>query len=73
MSECINENMISVVIPVYNGEKYIVQCLDSLLESSCCKNMEVIIIDDGSDDSTVSIINNYLIDRELNWGGGISS
>ncbi len=50
---------ISIIIPVYNTEKYIVECLDSVVESSIFKNCEVIVIDDGSIDNSVEIVNNY--------------
>ena len=39
--------MISVIVPVYNEEKYLKQCVDSLLAQSY-RNLEIIIIDDGS-------------------------
>lgn len=50
--------MISVVIPVYNAEKYIGRCLDSLIAQSY-GNWEAICIDDGSTDSSPSILNSY--------------
>ena len=43
------EILISIIIPVYNGEKYLNQCMKSILGQSM-KNYEVIIIDDGSQD-----------------------
>ncbi|MCG3760575.1 glycosyltransferase family 2 protein [Vibrio cincinnatiensis] len=51
---------VSVVIPVYNSQEYIVRALDSIL-SQKFSNFEVIIIDDGSTDDTKRIIENYLI------------
>lgn len=50
--------LISVIIPVYNSEKYIEQCLNSVLSQSL-KDMEIICIDDCSCDSSCSIIKNY--------------
>ena len=47
--------LISVVVPVYNGEKTIAETVESLLEQTH-KNIEVIIINDGSTDSTVQTI-----------------
>ena len=43
------EILISIIIPVYNGEKYLNQCMKSILGQSV-KNYEVIIVDDGSQD-----------------------
>ena len=45
---------ISVVIPTYNAEKYIKQCIDASLGQTY-ENIEVIVIDDGSKDNTLSI------------------
>ena len=48
---------LSVIIPAYNVEKYISECLDSVLVTE--KDIEVIIVDDGSKDSTLSICEDY--------------
>ncbi|MDF4219318.1 glycosyltransferase family 2 protein [Bacillus subtilis] len=48
----------SVIIPVYNGEKYLRECLDSVLGQTL-KNIEVLIVDDGSTDSTRNILRYY--------------
>lgn len=57
--------MISIIIPVYNAEKYISRCLDSILRSSF-QNFEIIIVNDGSKDNTKNIIENYrLRDRRI--------
>ena len=50
---------ISVIVPIYNAEKYIVRCLDSILMQGD-KNVELILINDGSTDRTEEIINTYL-------------
>lgn len=49
---------ISVIIPVYNRERYIKQALDSVLAQTYA-NFEVIAIDDGSSDSSLAILNEY--------------
>ena len=49
---------VSIIIPTYNVEKYIEQCLKSLFAQKY-KNFEIICVDDGSDDQTVFIIKKY--------------
>ncbi|ACK65222.1 glycosyl transferase family 2 [Rippkaea orientalis PCC 8801] len=50
--------MISIITPVYNGEKFIESCIKVVLEQNCT-DIEHIIIDGGSKDSTVEIIKQY--------------
>jgi glycosyltransferase involved in cell wall biosynthesis len=50
--------LVSIVIPVYNGEKYLADSLDSVL-CQTYQNWELIIINDGSTDSTEQLILNY--------------
>ncbi len=45
------EIAISVIVPTFNLEKYIKECVDSVLNQSF-KNFEIILVDDGSDDDT---------------------
>lgn len=49
---------ISVIVPVYNAEKYIKQCLESILIQTM-SDIEIICVDDGSTDNSLSIINYY--------------
>lgn len=49
---------VSVVIPVYNEEKYIKNCLDSLMKQEE-KPDEIIVVDNNSTDNTVNIVNQY--------------
>lgn len=49
---------VSVIIPVYNAEKTLVRCIDSVL-SQDYDNFELLLIDDGSTDSSLAICNNY--------------
>lgn len=50
---------VSIIIPVYNAEKYIKKCLNSILNQTF-KNYEVIIVDDGSTDNSQQIIKRYV-------------
>lgn len=50
--------LISVIINVYNGERFIKKCLDSVINQTY-KNLEIIIINDGSTDNTLSICESY--------------
>lgn len=49
---------VSIILPIYNVEKYIKECLDSIL-SQTHKNLEIILIDDGSPDLCGKIIDGY--------------
>ena len=49
---------ISIIVPVYNAEKYIGRCLHSLINQTL-KDIEIIVIDDGSKDNTNKILQKY--------------
>ena len=50
---------VSVIVPVYNVEKYLRKCLDSLVNQTL-KDIEIIIVNDGSPDNSQGIINEYV-------------
>lgn len=73
----ISEQQVSVIIPIYNKEKYINRCLDSVIAQTY-RNLEIILIDDGSTDASLSICRQYE-ERDLRVkvitkpNGGVSS
>lgn len=52
------DGLISIIVPVYNSEKYLFQCLESIKNQSY-KELEVIIINDGSTDNSKTIIDDF--------------
>lgn len=53
-----NKIDVSVIVPVYNVEEYLIECLDSL-ENQTLQNIQIIIIDDGSTDKSSELAENY--------------
>lgn len=72
-----NNKKISIIVPVYNSEKYIGRCIESLITQTL-KDLEILIVNDGSTDGSSNIINYYakiddrikVIEKE---NGGVSS
>lgn len=59
------DTIISIIIPVYNSQKYLSRCIESILNQTF-RNFEVILINDGSTDKSISICNNYIeIDQRV--------
>ena len=54
-----NNQLISVIAPVYNGENYLSQAIESVLKQTY-KNIEFIVVDDGSTDKTSDLVKAYL-------------
>ena len=52
------EPSISIVVPIYNAEKYMKKCINSIL-SQTLKNIEIILVNDGSTDNCGKIIDEY--------------
>lgn len=52
------DKLVSIILPVYNGEKYLKEAVDSILNQTY-QNMECIIVNDGSTDSTLDILLEY--------------
>ena len=65
--------LVTVFIPMYKSEQYISECIDSILNQTY-KNLEILVIDDGSTDNSVNIIKSYtdprirLLQNESNKG-----
>jgi len=66
---------VSIIIPVYNSEKYIKECLDSIINQTY-KNLEIIIVNDVSTDNSINIIKQFKDKRikivNLNYNSGVA-
>ena len=69
---------ISVIIPIYNAEKYLLKCIDSIINQDFT-NFEIICIDDGSKDNSLTLLNEYkkrdnriLVFTQNNQGQGVA-
>ena len=49
---------VSVIVPIYNAEKYLKECLDSIVNQTL-KDIEIIVVNDGSPDNSQKIIDKY--------------
>ncbi|TAE54273.1 MAG: glycosyltransferase, partial [Oscillatoriales cyanobacterium] len=54
----LNQPLISVIIPAYNAEEFIAQTIESVL-SQTYQNIEILVVDDGSTDTTAEIIKSF--------------
>tara|TARA_B100001123_G_C15282506_1_gene1014492 strand:- start:121 stop:1002 length:882 start_codon:yes stop_codon:yes gene_type:complete len=53
-----SKELVSIIIPVYNSERYLNECLNSLFDQTY-QNIEIIAVDDGSTDTSLEILKNY--------------
>lgn len=56
--------MISVIVPIYNVDKFLKECIESVLQQAF-KNFELILVDDGSTDSSGNICDSYKNDSRV--------
>jgi glycosyltransferase involved in cell wall biosynthesis len=57
---------ISIILPTFNGSKYIREAIDSVLTQTF-QDWELIVLDDGSTDNTCKIVNHYLTDKRMRF------
>lgn len=65
--------LVSVIVPVYNAEEYLAQCIENILQQTY-KNIEIIVVDDGSSDSSAEIAERYAVKliRQENLGVSVA-
>ena len=51
--------ILSIAVPVYNTEKYLERCIDSMIVNGILEDIEIILVNDGSRDNSISIMNKY--------------
>lgn len=56
-----NKYDLSIIIPVYNGAEHISMCLDSILRQQDIEKFQIIIVNDGSTDNTISVVQKYVL------------
>ena len=75
MEKKMNKPLISVIVPIYNVAPYVRECLDSVINQTY-KNLQIILVNDGSTDESESIAREYLSDERIELvctkNGGLS-
>lgn len=70
-----NNELVSIIVPIYNVENYLERCIKSLISQEY-KNIEIILVDDGSTDDSSEICKKYLKDNRIRYfykpNGGLS-
>lgn len=71
------DELISIIVPIYNAEKYLTECLQSIIAQTY-RNIEILLIDDGSTDDSKIICNDFALrDNRIQYfykeNGGVSS
>jgi len=61
-----SEPLISIIVPCYNGERFVAQTLDSLCKQKF-QDIEIIIVNDGSTDNSKAIIEKFFFDRRIRY------
>ena len=51
--------LVSIIVPIYNVEQYLAECLDSLVNQTL-KDIEIICVNDGSPDNSADIVREYI-------------
>lgn len=77
LKACLNRPLVSIIVPVYNSEQYLAECLDSILNQTY-PDLDIICVNDGSTDNSAAILQQYaekdsrirIITKE---NGGLSS
>lgn len=64
MNKISNEIKVSIIIPVYNAEKYIVECIEKVTNQTM-KDIEIIIVNDGTKDSSILKIEEFFKDKRV--------